>query len=94
MSHWRSLSYSISVALVVTALASLFLDSVLGLLAGPGIMLEAWANILILLLSEEQYPYQFSYWQGFSFLFYAILIYSSLRIYALIRLAGEAGEIK
>lgn len=94
MNRWRGLSYSISVSLVVSALASLFLDSVLGLLAVPGMMSEGWANILILLSSEEQYPYQFSRWQGFSFLFYAILIYSSLRIYALIRLAGEAGKIK
>jgi hypothetical protein len=94
MSHWRRLNYSISIAVLLTALAGSFFDGVGGFLAIPGILLEMWTNIVILMMSKEEYPFQFNNWMGFSILFYAATIYFVVWLYTIIKRANVEVAIK
>jgi hypothetical protein len=72
----------------------LFYPGVGEFLAGPGIILEGWVNILILLVSREEYPFQFYNWIGFSILFYAGVCYMALWLYTIIKGAGAEVAVK
>jgi hypothetical protein len=94
MSRLRRFSYSISVAALLTALAHLFYPGVGEFLAAPGIILEGWVNLLILIMSKEEYPFQFYNWVGFSLLFYATSAYLALWLYTVSKGAKREVAIK
>jgi hypothetical protein len=94
MGRWRRFSYSISIAVLLTALAHLFYPGIGELLAGPGLTFEGWVNILILMMSKEQYPFQFYNWMGFSILFNTISVYLVMSLYSIISKASAKAAIK
>ena len=82
MGHWRRLSYSLSIGVMVTALSYLFqhlgnsfLDCVGESLAVPGYM---GAIILYVLTFSDEYdlPVGPDIWVVFNFLFYAVITYA------------------
>ena len=82
MGHWRRLSYSLSIGVMVTALSYLFqhlgssfLDYVGEHLAGPGYM---GAIILYALTFSDEYdlPVVPDIWVVFNFIFYASITYA------------------
>lgn len=91
MNHWRRFSYAISVAALLTALARSFDTGVCEFLAVPGIIVEGWVNLLVLIMSKEEYPFQFDNWLGFSLLFYTVSCYSALWLYTAIK--GVKAEV-
>ena len=91
MNHWRRFSYAISIAVLLTALARLFDPGVGEFLAVPGIIVEGWVNLLILIMSNEEYPFQFYNWLGFSLLFYTVSSYLALWLYTAIK--GVKAEV-
>lgn len=94
MNKWRRLSYSLSIAVLLTALAGLFDPGIGEFLAVPGIIFEGWMNLLILMLSKEEYPFQFDNWIGFSLLFYTLSAYFILWLHSIIREANAKAELK
>ena len=85
MSGWRRLSYAISMAVLLTALAYPFVPGIGEFLALPGMVLEGWLYLVVLALSEDEYPPHIGNWMVFSVLFYSVLIYFALLIYASVK---------
>lgn len=80
MRLWKNLSYSISGAIFITAICFAFYSSVLQLLADPGIILEGWVNLLIILLSDDTYTSLINTWPFFNVLFYSVVIFIGLSL--------------
>lgn len=81
----KQLSYSISGAVLLTALSIVF-DSAGGeVLTVPGIILEGWVNLLILSISKDPYVSLSSSWPVFDVLFYSLLILLVLSVVKRIR---------
>ena len=85
MSRWKRINYSLGLAILLTALAWLFSPGPGEFLAVPGILIEGWVNLLILMVSREEYPFQFDNWVSFSILLYTVSIYFGLSLYLAIR---------
>lgn len=94
MGHWRLFSYSISIAVLLTLLARLFYPGIGEFLAVPGIIFEGWVNLIILMMSKEEYPFQFDNWMAFSILFYTVSVYLALSLYFIIRKESMRVAIK
>jgi len=86
MRFWKDLSYSFSGAVVITCLSVVFYTRGGELLAIPGIILEGWLNLFIILVSDNPYFSLNRAWLLFNILFFSLLIFFFLSLARWIRL--------
>ena len=75
MNFWKRLSYSVSLALLVTAMSYLFYSWGGEVLAYPGKVIDVCFNFLVFFVAEEQFPDGINLRVFFNIAFYSILIY-------------------
>lgn len=92
MSHWRRLSYAGSTAVLLTALAYCFVPGVGEFVAMPGMLLEMWLDLALLLMSSGDDMPQVGNWVVLNALFYTVAIYLALWFYAVVH--GLTGRIE
>ena len=81
----KQLSYSVSGAILLTALSMVF-DSMGGeVLTVPGIILEGWINLLIISISKDAYFSLSNWWPVFNVLVYSLMIFLILSVVKRIR---------
>jgi hypothetical protein len=78
MRFWKDVGVSSVGAIAITCLSVLFSKQGGDLLAIPGIILEGWVNIVILLVSDDPYISFNRAWLFLNTLFFAILIFLCL----------------
>ncbi len=86
MRFWKDFSYSLIGAVVITSLSVVFYSRGGEFLAIPGIILEGWVNILIILVSDDPYISLSRAWLFFNVLFFSFLIFCVLSLARWIRL--------
>jgi hypothetical protein len=86
MRFWKDLSYSLIGAVLITCFSVVFYTRGGELLAIPGIILEGWLNLLIILVSDDPYISLNRAWLLFNLLFYSLLIFCFLSLARWIRL--------
>ena len=98
MSDWRRFSYSISIAVLLTALAWLFYPGLGELLAVPGILLNGLFNLGLELLyqvfSEEEYAPFVDVWVIFGTIFYTYISYLVLWVFTTDEKVSEGRSIR
>ena len=84
MSFWKRLSYSVSLAIVLSALAVVFYKRGGEFVAIPGMILEGWTDLLILLVTNDAYLGFADRWMYFNIPIYTVAIYlASLAVSAM-----------
>ncbi len=78
MKSWRRLSYSVSIALLVTAMSYLFYSWGGELFAYPGKFIDVWFNFLVFFVAEEQFPDRINLRVFFNIAFYSVMFYIML----------------
>jgi len=75
MKFWKRLSYSVSLALLVTALSYLFYSWGGALFAYPGKFIDVCFNFLVFFVAEEQFPNRINLRAFFNIAFYSVIIF-------------------
>jgi hypothetical protein len=76
VSSWKRFSYSASLAIILSALSVVFYHLGGEFIANPGMILEGWANLLVLLLTNDPYGGFSNRWMYFNIPIYTVVIYS------------------
>lgn len=86
MRFLKDLSYAVGGAVVITSFSMVFYAHGGELLAIPGILLEGWANLLIILVSDDPYTRLDRAWAVFNVFFFSVVIFCCLFLVKRIRL--------
>jgi hypothetical protein len=78
MKSWKRLSYSVSIALLVTAMSYLSYSWGGELFAYPGKFIDVCFNFLIFFVAEEQFPDRLNLRVFFNIAFYSVMIFIML----------------
>lgn len=82
---WKDLSYSLSVGILIAAISVVFYSWGGELLAVPGILIEAWINLIIISVSEDPYFSLRKTWPIFEALCYSIALLILIRSFRWLR---------
>ena len=84
VSFYKRLSYSVSLAIILSALAVVFYKLGGEFVANPGMILEGWTNLLILLVTNDTYGGFSNRWMYFNIPIYTVAVYlASLAVRAM-----------
>jgi len=86
MRFLKDMGYAVGGAVLITTLSIVFIAHGGDLLAIPGIVLEGWANLLIILVSDDPYTRLTNAWVVFNILFFSVVIFCCLFVVKRMRL--------
>ena len=85
MPSLKDLGCSIGGAIVISSFSIIFYPHGGDLLAIPGILIEGWVNLLIILVSDDPYTRLDGAWVVFNVLFFSVVIFCCLFVVKRIR---------